>query len=228
MRILIVDDDIDTCNYLKSRLEEKSVAVDLAHDGDTGSFLARTNDYDVILLDFAMPGKNGFVVCDDIRSQEHTTRKNTPIIMISVTGEVPHKVRGLSSGADDYVTKPFFFDELYARINAVMRRPTVRTAPKITVDDLVIDSDKQTVKRGSETIYLTRKEFGLLEYLARHAGEVISRAAISEHVWDMNIDPFSNTIETHILNIRKKVDRDPARKLIHSVPGRGYKVSIER
>ena len=228
MRILVVDDDADIRLFLKNRLLEKGFAVDSAEDGEQGSFLARINDYDLIILDYTMPKKNGFDVCVDIRNQENTFRAHTPIIMLSVIDEVPIKVEGLHLGADDYVTKPFFFNELYARIIAIIRRPRVREHSEITIDDLCIDIDRQEVTRADRSIYLTRKEFSLLEYLARNRGQVLSRGNISEHVWDMNLDPFSNTIETHILNLRKKIEPIGTKKLIHSVPGRGYKIDEKR
>ena len=148
--------------------------------------------------------------------------------MISVIGEVDHKVSGLDLGADDYITKPFFFDELFARIQAVLRRPTMRTGSVFEMDDLLLDTNRQKVIRGKESIYLTKKEFALLEYLFRNEGMVVSRGMITEHVWNMHIDPFSNTIEMHILNLRKKIDKPRKNKLIHSVPGRGYKIDITK
>jgi two-component system copper resistance phosphate regulon response regulator CusR len=228
MRILIIEDDSDTLEFLTKSLKEKGFAVDAAEDGEEGSYLARTNDYDLIILDYGLPKKDGFVVCREIREQEHDTRKHTPIIMLSITGDAPIKIEGLSHGADDYVTKPFFFDEVLARVQAILRRPRIRESSRITIDNLIIDSDRQEVIRGKESVYLTRKEFALLEFLARHSGQVVSRSAIAEHVWDINADPFSNTIETHILNLRKKIDRTAKRKLIHSVPGRGYKIDLQR
>lgn len=228
MRILIIEDDADTLSFLQKCLKEKGFAVDTTSDGETGSYLARTNDYDVILLDCGLPKKNGAAVCKEIREQEHPERKHTPIIMISVGRELTDKVGGLSIGADDYVTKPFYFDEIFARIQAILRRPRQRQSAIFEVADLALDIDKQHVIRGKDSIYLTRKEFSLLEFLMRSAGKVVSRSALAEHVWDMNADPFSNTIETHILNLRKKVDKKYKTKLIHSVPGRGYKIDLQR
>lgn len=228
MRILIIEDEKDTKEFLTKSLKEKGFAVDMTEDGEHGSFLARTNDYDLILLDYGLPNKDGFTVCEEIRKQDHDKRKHVPIIMISVAGQVSHKVQGLSTGIDDYVTKPFFIEELLARMQAVLRRPQVSQGALIEIDNLSIDTTKQSVMRGKESIYLTRKEFSLLEYLARHSGQVLSRSAIAEHVWDINADPFSNTIETHILNLRKKIDRQHKHKLIHSVPGRGYKIDLKR
>jgi DNA-binding response OmpR family regulator len=222
MRALIIEDDLDTQDFLKSRLEEKCFAVDAIDDGEKALYLANTNEYDIILLDYSLPSKNGFEICNELRKNE----KHVPIIMLSVTVEIPHKVEGFNIGIDDYLTKPFYFDELYARIQAVLRRPKVQHKAILSIDDLSLDTVKQQVKRGRESIYLTRKEFSLLEYLLLHAGTVVSRGAIMEHIWDINLDPFSNTIETHILNLRKKIDNPPRKKLIHSVPGRGYKIDI--
>lgn len=228
MRILVIEDDTDTVSFLQKCLKEKGFAVDTTGDGETGSYLAKTNDYDLILLDCGLPKKDGPSVCREIRSQEHPERKHTPIIMISAAKELVDKVGGLSIGADDYVTKPFYFDEIFARIQAVLRRPRQRQSAVFAVSDLSLDTDKQHVMRAKDSIYLTRKEFSLLEFLMRNAGKVVSRSALAEHVWDMNADPFSNTIETHILNLRKKVDKKYKTKLIHSVPGRGYKIDLQR
>lgn len=224
MRCLIIEDDPDTLDHLKNRLEEKCFAVDTATDGVDGLYFANTNEYDIILLDYALPLKNGFEVCTELRKSGN----HTPIIMLSATAELIHKIEGFHIGMDDYVTKPFFFDEVYARIQAVLRRPRTREQPVLTIDDLILDTARQKVTRGDEAIYLTRKEFSLLEYLMKHAGTVVSRGTIMEHIWDVTLDPFSNTIETHILNLRKKVDQSPYRKLIHSIPGRGYKIDIEK
>ena len=228
MRILIIEDDKDTTDYLGDRLKENCYAVDFAYDGPTGIRLAKTNDYDLILLDYILPKKNGITICNEIRNQEHTHRKNVPIIMISVTNEVDHKVSALGKGIDDYITKPFFFNELLARIQAVLRRPHAVTSHKFELDDLSLDVATQKVFRGNKSIYLTKKEFSLLEYLMRNKGNVVSRGAITEHVWDMNIDPVSNTIEMHILNLRKKLESTKKKRLIHSIPGRGYKVDLEK
>lgn len=224
MRALIVDDDIDTQTFLKSRLEEYCFACDTSDDGEHALSLSRINEYDIILLDFSLPKKSGYQICETLRAENNTV----PIIMISGTKEVPHKVNGFRIGIDDYITKPFLFDELYARMQAVLRRPRTLEQPVLTIEDLVLDTAKQTVRRSGNHIYLTRKEFSLLEFLMRNAGSVVSRGSIMEHIWDVNLDPFSNTIETHILNLRKKIDRDSMVKLIHCVPGRGYKIDIQR
>jgi DNA-binding response OmpR family regulator len=228
MRILTIEDDFDTANYIRERLEEKCFAVDVAETGEQGLKLAQTSDYDIILLDYALPKKNGFTVCQELRNHKDPTRRAIPIIMISVTNEVAYKVDALNLGIDDYVTKPFFFDELYARIQAILRRPQNLTTNRFELDDLKLDTTSQRVTRGKTSVYLTKKEFALLEYLIRNKGTVMSRGAITEHVWDMSIDPISNTIEMHILNLRKKLDLPRKKKLIHSVPGRGYKLDLEK
>jgi len=224
MRLLVIEDNLDFQKFLKLRLEEKCFAVDAASDGDRGLSLARMNDYDLILLDYSLPRKNGYEICEEIRA----LGKHMPIIMISGTGDIPHKVDGFNLGIDDYLVKPFFFEELVARIQAALRRPPVQASMLLSIDDLVVDTRKQQVMRGQASIYLTRKEYALAEYLLKNARSVVSRGEIMEHVWDRDIDLFSNTIETHILNLRKKIDLPRKRKLIHSVPGRGYKFDLER
>ncbi|MDB5254751.1 MAG: two component transcriptional regulator, winged helix family [Candidatus Nomurabacteria bacterium] len=224
MRILVIEDEIGAQEFLTQRLKEKGFAVDIADTGTSGIYLAKTNDYDIILLDYGLPEKNGFAVCEELRANGD----NTPIIMMSVTDAIPYRVKGLGIGADDYVPKPFYFEELYARMQAILRRPAVLTSTLLSIDDLVLDSAKQVVTRSSLPIYLTRKEFSLLEYLLQHKTVVVTRGMIMEHIWDLDLDPFSNTIETHILNLRKKIEGPEKLKLIHSVPGRGYKIDLAR
>ncbi len=220
MRLLIVEDDAETRDFLKLAFEAESYAVDTVSDGDKGSYLARTNDYDIIILDNSLPLKNGEEVCKDIRK----AGKQTPILILSVTNEAGVKVALLNAGADDYLTKPFSFEELNARIRGLLRRPARIEETVLELGDLVLDTAKQTVKRGRKGIYLTRKEFALLEYLMRHKGSVLSRGMIMEHVWNIESDPFSNTIEAHILNLRRKIRVGNKPELIHNVPGRGYKI----
>ncbi len=222
MRILVIEDEPDTQDLLRERLQEKGFAVDTAGTGTRGLYYAKTNQYDLILLDYGLPEKNGFAVCEELRS----ANIHTPIIMISVTDAITHKVRGLTVGADDYVSKPFYFDELYARIQALLRRPHNMESTLLCIDDLVLDCDKQIITRGTIPIYLTRKEFSLLEYLLKFKGLVVTRGMIMEHIWDLALDPFSNTIETHILNLRKKIESPNKTKLIHSIAGRGYKIDV--
>ena len=220
MRILIVEDDREISDFLRNNLKAESFAVDCSRDGEDGSYMARTHDYDLIILDNVLPRKSGHEVCQDIRK----AGKNTPIIVLSVQSEVNDKVDMLNCGADDYLTKPFAYKELQSRVRALLRRPNPLVSPILKVDDLMLDSTQQKVSRGSKDIYLTRKEFALTEYLMRNSGSVVSRGMLMEHVWNGSVDPFSNTIESHILNIRKKIDRSSKKKLIHTVPGRGYKI----
>ncbi|MFA6339139.1 MAG: response regulator transcription factor [Candidatus Paceibacterota bacterium] len=219
MRILVIEDEI--FDILKKSFESECFAVDVATDGEIGSYLARTNDYDLIILDNILPKKNGYDVCKEIRK----AGKSLPIIVLSVKSENSIKVDFLNAGADDYVTKPFSFEELLARVGALLRRVKDIKEEILKVDDLIVDIKNYSVKKGSKEIYLTRKEFILLQYLMKNKGRVLSRAMIIEHVWDMNIDPFSNTIETHILNLRRKISPKKGKKLIYTIPGVGYKLA---
>lgn len=223
MRLLIVEDDQSIREFLRTHLEAESFAVDVAEDGERGSYLARTNEYDLIILDLNLPVKDGLQVCSEIRA----SGKSMPILILSVRSQIPEKVALLEAGADDFLTKPFSFRELLARIRAMLRRPARIVSETISIGDLVIDATNHTVIRAGKEIYLTRKEFALLEYMARNRGRLLSRGMIMEHVWDKNADAFSNTIETHILNLRKKIDSEGDQKLIHTIPGRGYKFDIK-
>jgi DNA-binding response OmpR family regulator len=224
MKILIIEDDRDVCDFLKTGFEAESSTVDIAYNGADGSYLARTNDYSVIILDHSLPRKNGAIVCEEIRA----TGNATPIIFLSVISELYHKVDALEKGADDYLTKPFSFEELRARVRAIVRRPQKIDGVILCIDDIVLNTEKQTVTRGGEGIYLTRKEFNLLEYLMRYPNKVLSRGMIMEHVWNADSDPFSNTIESHVLNLRKKLKVTKNTKdMIRNVPGRGYVIETE-
>lgn len=220
MRILVIEDDRELRGALKAHLRAECFAVDTAADGEEGSFLARTQKYDLILLDSVLPKKNGAEVCRDIRQ----SGVHTPILVLSIRSTAEDKVTLLNTGVDDYLAKPFSYDELKSRVHALLRRPTVLMPPLLKVDDLTLDTLEQRVRRGKKEIYLTRKEFALAEYMLRNRGTVVSRGMLMEHVWNSEIDPFSNTIEAHILNLRKKIDAGTKKKLIHTVPGRGYKI----
>lgn len=221
MRILIVEDEKDISRFLKAGFAAESFVADIAEDGEKGSYLARTNDYDLIILDNMLPLKTGRQVCEEIRK----AKISTPILMLSVKSETTMKVDLLNAGADDYLTKPFSLDELLARSRALLRRPEKIIDQVFTAHGLTVDIAKQVVSRGNQEIYLTRKEFMLLEYLLRNRGAVVSRSMILEHVWDMSVDPFSNTIEAHIMSLRKKIDTKTV-KLIQTVSGRGYKITV--
>ncbi|MDB5265669.1 MAG: Two-component system, OmpR family, response regulator [Parcubacteria group bacterium] len=222
MRALVIDDERGVRETLAENLRARAFAVDTAEDGIEGSYMARTNIYDLIILDNMLPEKNGMAVCEDIRR----TGNMTPILILSVLSDSWRKVDLLNAGADDYMIKPFSFEELMARIRALLRRPPALEGDIIIIDTLSLDTKQQTAKRVGLDIYLTRKEYMLLEYLMRNRGSVLSRAMIMEHVWDMTSDPFSNTIESHILSLRKKIEGPDRKKLIHTVPGRGYRIDL--
>ncbi len=224
MKILIIEDEKDIRDFLKVSFDAEMFTVDVAEDGEKGFQLARTNSYDLVLMDNVLPKKSGTEICRELRENG----KTMPIIMLSVQSEPLQKIDLLNMGADDYITKPFTFGELLARVRAVLRRPKQLEGEVLELHDLTIDIAKHKVFRAGQEIYLTRKEFELLEYLMRNRGTVVSRGSIIEHIWDMHADPFSNTIETHILNLRKKIDHQSAQKLIQTVPGRGYKVDLKR
>lgn len=219
MRLLVVEDDVETGSFLKKSFEKECFATDWEKDGDKASYTARTNEYDLIILDCNIPTKNGVEVAREIRG----AGRGVPIIMLTVTDHTSAKVLAFEAGADDYLTKPFYFEELLARSRALLRRPPVVVTEVMQIADLYVDVRSQSVKLKGRAVYLTRKEFQLLEYLMRNAGRVVSRGMLMEHVWDSEADPFSNTIETHVLNLRRKIDQGN-RKLIHTLPGRGYKL----
>jgi DNA-binding response OmpR family regulator len=223
MKILIIDDENEIRSFLKTTLESECFEVDIAEDGEKGSFLARTNDYDLVILDYGLPKKDGRTVCQEIR------RDNCDVLILMLSVQSGHHTKAdlLNIGADDYLTKPFSLEELIARIRALLRRPRNIENDTRWIDDLLLDSKKHLVKRGDKRIYLTLKEFMLLEYLIQNVGLVVTRGMILEHVWDMNADLFSNTIETHISNLRRKIDQAGKKKLIKTIPGRGYKIETE-
>jgi len=220
MRILIIEDDAELREALRKSLAAESFVVDTADNGESGSYIARTNSYNLILLDYLLPVKNGDKVCQEIRA----AGINAPILAMSVKTEVPDKIELLQSGADDYLCKPFAFSELLARINALLRRPYQIQEPILTLEDLTIDTMAQQVNTSGKPVYLTRKEYMLLECMARKSGQVVTRQQIMEEVWNNDVNPFSNTIESHVRNLRKKIERGSKRKYIHTIPGRGYKL----
>lgn len=224
MRLLVIEDEKEIRNFLKASLQTEMFSVDAAEDGERGLYLAKVNDYDLIILDNILPKKTGLEVCQELRK----LGKTMPVIILSIKSDTATKVALLNAGADDYLIKPFSLEELLARIRALLRRPLGIQGEILSVDDLVLDTKKYRLTRGKKEIYLTRKEFMLLEYLMRNQGIVLSRGMILEHVWDMDADPFSNTIEAHILSLRKKVDFEGKKKLIHTFPGRGYKIDIKK
>ncbi len=219
MRILIIEDDVDLATALVECLHAENMSADICHDGETGSYIARTNTYDAIVIDNILPKKTGVIVCRELRN----SGVKTPILIMSVHGEVDTKVTFLDSGADDFIAKPFSVVELVARLKALMRRPYNINDSIITIDDVTIDSETQTVSKNGRQVYMTRKEFMILEHISKKPGKVVSRTDIMDHVWQKDFDPFSNSIETHIGNIRRKIDTGRCKK-IETVPGRGYRI----
>jgi len=219
MRILIIEDDRKMREFLEISLESTCFVVDIATSGERGSFIARTNDYDLIICEYFLPEKSAITVCKEIRAAQ----KKMPIIIISESREIDDKILCFNAGADDYVLKPFSFDELLARIHVILRRPRHIEDCVLEIEYVRLETGRQRVTCKEKEIYLTRKEFALLEYLMKNKGMVLSRGMIIEHVWNLDINPFSNTIETHIMNLRKKI-YDLKKNLIVSIPGRGYKI----
>jgi two-component system copper resistance phosphate regulon response regulator CusR len=224
MRILLVEDEPSAATMLAKGLREEAYAVDVAGDGETALAQAFVNDYDLIILDIVLPGQDGFKVCRQLRANGSTV----PVLMLTARDAVEDRVEGLDSGADDYLPKPFDFDELLARVRALLRRKPALYPDVISVGDLSLDSSARRVTRAGHTIDLTAKEYALLEYLARRAGEVVGRADIAEHVWDESYDPFSKVIEVFIQRLRRKVDEGHALKLIHTRRGEGYMLTAKR
>lgn len=221
MNVLIVEDDKEIVSSLTPQLKERGFVVDVTFDGEEGLGKAEKNNYDIIILDKGLPKKDGLEVCSSIRA----AGKHTPILILSVKSEIDTKTDLLNAGADDYMTKPFSFKELIARINALLRRPEKVEHTILRIGDLTVDIEGRAVARGNKKLHLTTKEFFLLEYFLRNRGKALSRQEILEHVWDINADPFTNTIETHLVNLRKKIDGKNGKKVIHTIPGVGYKIA---
>ena len=220
MKILVVEDDRTVGQYVKRGLEEQRYHADLVEDGMEGLRLASGGRYDLIVLDLRLPEMNGLEVLRTLRDRGNTT----PVLVLTAQDAVDFKVQALRSGADDYVTKPFAFEELLARVEALGRRPKEIRSPVLRVGDLELDGETREVKRGSERIELTPKEYTVLEYLMRHAGRVMSRTLITEYAWDYHFDPGTNIVDVVINRLRKKVDTGHAQKLVHTVRGVGYVV----
>lgn len=223
MRILIIESEHELREFLKNSFIKECFTVDTSPDGERGSFLARTNDYDALIIASDLPQKSGREICLELRQR----KRHAPILILSHHPDIQNKVEHLNSGADDYMHKPILFEELLARLRAILRRPKQVESSVLNAGDLYLDARRHIVKRGNKEIYLTRKEFELLEYLMKNQGMVLSRGMIMEHVWDIHADMFSNTIETHILNLRRKLGKRPKQKLIHTIPARGYKFQSE-
>ena len=223
MRILVVEDEKKVAGFIKKGLEEESYAIDVVSNGVEGEYMASTNDYDVIVLDIMLPKKNGFDVVKDLR----TKNIKTPVLLLTARDSVEDKVKGLNSGADDYLNKPFAFEELLARVRALMRRKDYGLA-ELKFADLVLDQATRKAKRGDEIVDLTSKEYGLLEYFLRNPNKVLTRTMIAEHVWDYTFDSDTNIIDVYVNHLRNKIDKEPFKKVIHTVRGVGYILKEEK
>lgn len=220
MRILLVEDDVTIARLLKEGLEDEAYAVDIAHDGSEGYRTATADEYDVIILDIMLPEMNGYEVCRALRNDGN----KTPILMLTARDAERDIVEGLDTGADDYLAKPFSFDVLLARIRALLRRPNEKLEKILQVGDLKLDPSSKKVTRASQKISLTAKEYGVLEYLMRNKGKVLSKEQIISHVWDFDADVLPNNVELFIMFLRRKIDKPFESKLIHTVSGFGYKL----
>jgi two-component system OmpR family response regulator len=223
VRILVVEDDPKTARFLKQGLEEEGHAVDIAADGDEGSYLGHLNPYDLILLDIQLPRRNGLQLATELRREG----VQTPILMLTGRDSTPDVVRGLNAGADDYLTKPFDFDELVARVNALTRRRGAGTTGVLRFEDLEMDRLKRQVRRGTTLIDLSPREFRLLEHFMLHPDEVVTRVQLLEKVWDMSFDPETNVVDAHLSNLRKKLEQAGGSRLIQTVRGAGYALRRE-
>ncbi len=216
MRILVVEDEHKIVNSIKKGLEQESYAVDVAYDGEKGYDFASSEDYDLLILDILLPKMDGLMICQKLRKQNI----HTPIILLTAKGQLEDKVKGLDAGADDYLTKPFAFEELLARVRALSRRPKNGLGTTLSLENLTLDTLSFMVKRGDKNIRLSSKEYALLEYLLRHPNQILTKDQIISHVWNYDADVLVNTVEVYIGYLRKKIGSD----LIHTIRGFGYKL----
>ena len=222
MRILVVEDEHKIANSIKKGLEQESYAVDVAFTGIDGYDLASTEDYDLIILDLLLPGMDGIKLCKKLREKNI----HTPVLILTAKGQISDKVEGLDAGADDYLTKPFAFEELLARVRALTRRPTNSIGTILKVENLTLDTISFEVKRSDKKIQLSSKEFALLEYLLRHPNQTLTKDQIISHVWNYDADILPNTVEVYIGYLRNKIDKPFVKNpsLIHTIRGFGYKI----
>lgn len=218
MRILLVEDEKKMASFIERGLKEEHYTTDLAYDGEQGMYLAEANPYDLIILDIMLPKKDGITLCKEIRGK----KRDIPILLLTAKGSVKDKVLGLNSGADDYLPKPFVFEEFLARVQALLRRKQIDRSAILKVEDLELNQMTLQVKRAGKEITVTSKEFTLLRYLMQNANQVVTRTMISEHVWDEDFDTFTNVIDVYINYLRNKIDKGFAKPLIHTVRAIGY------
>jgi DNA-binding response OmpR family regulator len=220
MRVLVVEDERRLAGIIRRGLIEEGYAVDVVYDGEEAQYMAETTTYDIIILDIMLPKKDGIAVCKDLRSK----KINTPILMLTARDSVEDRVKGLDSGADDYLIKPFAFSELLARIRALLRRESLSKTPKIQVGDLVLDTLTREAWRSQRKIDLTTKEYSILEYFMSHPNMVITRTMLEENAWDYEYDSMSNIIDVYIRRLRRKIDGEGVDSLIQTVRGAGYRL----
>ena len=222
MRILLVEDDARVAGFVRRGLREEQFAVDHAADGENAVFLAQTNEYDLVILDLLLPKRDGMEVLKKIREE----KIDVPVLILTAKDKQTDKVAGLNAGADDYLPKPFGFEELLARVRALLRRRGNITPTALSAGDLEFDTLRRQVKRSGKEIELTNKEYELLEYFLRHPNQIVTRTMLSEHVWEKDFDTFSNVIDVHIARLRRKIDDDFPVKLLHTFRGKGYILQI--
>ena len=223
MRILVVDDDQRLCDTLKRGLEENTFAVDCVHNGEDGEIYGSESVYNLIILDIMMPKKNGIEVCRNLRARNI----NTPILMLTAKDEVDDRVKGLDTGADDYLVKPFSFTELLARVRALLRRRDQSRSPELKAGDLTLNTVTHEVQWKQKPINLTSKEYAILEYMMRNPNAVISRTVIEEHAWDYNFDSMSNLVDVYVRRLRQKIDPVRGKDIIETVRGAGYRLRVK-
>ncbi|MFN7929110.1 MAG: response regulator transcription factor [Blastocatellia bacterium] len=224
MRLLLVEDEPRVAHFVAKGLREQSYAVDVAADGEDALFRSSINDYDLVILDVMLPKKDGFAVCRELRQQG----QHVPVLMLTARDAVDDRVQGLDSGADDYLVKPFEFKELLARVRALLRRQQTALRSDVwQIADLTLNTASHTAQRNGQRINLTAKEYALLEFFVLHAGQLLGREAIAEHVWDESFDPTSNIIDVYVRRLRRKIDEGFAPPLIHTRRGAGYLLSAQ-
>jgi heavy metal response regulator len=224
VRILLVEDDVRVASFIRRGLTEEHYTVDVAHDGEKALYLAETGEYGLFIFDWMLPKKSGLEVLQQIRSKKITT----PVLLLTAKDKPSDKVMGLDAGADDYLVKPFDFDELLARVRALLRRQGSPLPAVLRLADLELDTVRHKTRRAGKELELTSREYALLEFLLRHAGQIVSRSQLAENVWEHDFDTFSNVIDVHIARLRRKIDDDFSPKLLHTVRGSGYLLEIAK
>ncbi|MGD0354616.1 MAG: response regulator transcription factor [Dehalococcoidia bacterium] len=222
MRILVVEDDRRLAGVIKRGLLEEGYSIDCVYDGEEAQYMAETTPYDLVILDIMLPKKDGIVVCQELRAKQ----VSMPVLMLTAKDSIEDRVKGLDSGADDYLTKPFAFSELLARVRALMRRDMIFKTPKMQVGDLVMDTLTREVRKGQRKIELTAKEYSILEYFMRHPNMVVTRTMLEEGAWNYDFDSLSNIVDVYIRRLRSKIDDEGKDSLIQTLRGAGYRLAV--